>query len=67
MDDLKVSCPQCGSTVFKTKIEPKRLEDFNGAVCAQCGATIGEDDIKAQTGKVVDDLVRDAFRKAGFK
>jgi transcription initiation factor TFIIIB Brf1 subunit/transcription initiation factor TFIIB len=65
--DYKFSCPQCGSEVFKTKTKPKRIEDFNGAVCNKCGTVITEDDIKAQALKIADDLVRDAFRKAGFK
>ncbi len=63
----KFSCKKCGSEIFKTTTEPQTFEDFNGAVCNNCGTVVTEDDIKAQALKIADDLTRDAFRKAGFK
>lgn len=67
MSDIKFSCPKCGHKTFKTSTEPKCLEDFNGAVCENCGTVVTEDDIKAQLRELADKLVRDAFRKSGLK
>jgi transcription initiation factor TFIIIB Brf1 subunit/transcription initiation factor TFIIB len=65
--DLKFSCPQCGSQTFKTDAEPKSLEDFDGAVCADCGAVVTEEDVKAQLQAVAEGMMRKALRDAGMK
>ena len=57
------ACPKCGHNVLKTASEPKRNEPFPDAICAKCGATITENDIRKQAGKILDKLVRDAVRK----
>jgi len=64
--DFKFSCGKCGSQVFKTRSKPQSLEDFYGAVCVKCGATITESEIKKQASQLAEKLARDAFRKAGF-
>ena len=54
-------CPKCGHKVLETISEPRRNEPFPDAVCAKCGAAITEDDIREQTGKIADKIVRDAL------
>jgi transcription elongation factor Elf1 len=62
MADIKFSCPQCGGETFKTSVEPKSLEDFNGAVCADCGTEVTEEDVKNQLRGVAEKMIKDAFR-----
>jgi predicted RNA-binding Zn-ribbon protein involved in translation (DUF1610 family) len=64
---VKFSCKKCGSEVFVTAAKPKTLADFYGAVCQNCGTTVTQDDIKAQTLKIAGEAARDAFRKSGLK
>jgi transcription initiation factor TFIIIB Brf1 subunit/transcription initiation factor TFIIB len=65
--DLKFSCPQCGSQTFKTDAQPKTLEDFDGAVCADCGTVVTQEDVKAQLRVVAEEMMRKALRDAGIK
>jgi uncharacterized Zn finger protein len=67
MDDVvQFCCPSCGSETFKSLREVKTYEDFVGAACANCGRVVTDDDIRGQARKIAEELVRDAFRKAGF-
>jgi transcription elongation factor Elf1 len=59
-------CPKCGSTVFKLFTEPKTIEDFNGAVCSNCGTSITEQDIKSQALQIAEKAAREAFRDSGL-
>ena len=65
-DIIPFSCTHCGSETFTASSPVKTYKDFLGAVCAKCGAVVKEDDIKKKGLKIADDLVRDAFKKAGF-
>ena len=67
MDNVPYVCKNCGSKTFKTAKKPESLDDFEGATCADCGAPFTKEDIIAQTKKLADGLVREAFRKAGLK
>lgn len=58
-------CAKCGHDKFKSDHEVKTLEDFLGAKCANCGASLTEDDIKAQGMKIAEDLARKAFGEDG--
>jgi len=66
-DTVQFSCPQCKGEVFKTAAETKRLEDFYGAVCAGCGRTITEEDIKHQAVEIARKIAADVFKGHGFK
>jgi hypothetical protein len=45
---------------------PKTIEDFDGAICAKCGRTVSENDIKEQALAIAEKIAKDAFRKAGL-
>jgi predicted RNA-binding Zn-ribbon protein involved in translation (DUF1610 family) len=62
---IKFVCPQCGSDKFKTDHEPKTFEDMLGAKCADCGASLSEDDIKTRALKIAEDRMRKAFGEDG--
>jgi len=61
-DVVPFVCKHCGSETFKTSSEPKTYEDFLGATCAQCGAVVTDEDIKAQAVKIAEALLNDAFK-----
>jgi len=65
--NVPFACKNCGSETFKSTSEPKSLEDLYGAICANCGTAVSEDDIKSHALKIADELARDALRKVGFK
>ena len=66
-DVIPFSCPQCNGEAFKVATEVKRLEDFNGAVCADCGRTITEEDIKHRAAQIARKSITDAIKGRGFK
>jgi hypothetical protein len=67
MSKIPFICKKCGSETFKTTSEPKSLDDFDGAVCANCGTTITKDDIERQTAKIAEKAIKDALGGLGFK
>lgn len=56
--NIPFTCKQCGSKTFKVAAEPKSIEDFNGAVCANCGTALTEDDIRLQASEMIDELIK---------
>jgi transcription elongation factor Elf1 len=54
-------CAHCGHDKFKSDREVKTLEDMLGATCANCGASLTEDDIKAQGIKIAEERMRKVF------
>jgi transcription elongation factor Elf1 len=67
MGNIPFACTSCGSETFKTAAEPKSLDDFEGAVCANCGAPFSKCEIEDQARQVAKKAVMETFRKAGFK
>ena len=57
------TCPKCGNKVLKVGTEPITLNDFFGAVCSNCDYAITEDDVRTQTIRFADDLMRDLAKK----
>lgn len=47
-DVIPFSCPRCQGEKFKVPSKVKSLEDFNGAVCMNCGNVMTGDDVKKQ-------------------
>lgn len=62
---IKYRCPQCGSTdgLLKLPGKPNPENKLAGAVCAKCGHPLSDEEIKAQAGTIVDDLVKGFRRK----
>ena len=59
---FEFTCKKCGSTKFKTLAEPQTLDDYLGAVCLDCRATVTSDDIKAEKLNLTGKLAREAFK-----
>ena len=57
----KIYCPKCQTTEFEVSAHPTTIEEFVGAICQNCGATITEDDIKAQAMKIAEKEMRKFF------
>jgi len=53
-------CPYCKSKkgLLRLPREPKTEDDLRGAVCANCGHAISEEDIKRSAIALVDALVK---------
>jgi len=62
-DTIPYRCPQCGGDILKTSAEPHSLSDLKNSVCAKCGRRFSEDDLKSHAAKIMDKLIRDAFRR----
>lgn len=58
MDNPKFSCAHCGSQEFNVTSKAQGDDDLAGAICANCGAELTEDDIRTQGRKMVDDLIK---------
>lgn len=63
-DVISFSCPECNGKVFKTTTKVKRLEDFDGAVCAGCGRKMTEDDVKRKAVEIARKTIKDAVKKS---
>jgi transcription elongation factor Elf1 len=63
-DVIQFSCPQCQGEKFKATREVKSLADFDGAVCANCGTTISEDDVKNQAVTIARKSITDALKRS---
>ena len=57
---IKYRCPQCGSTdgLLKIRGEPNPENKLAGAVCANCGRPFSDEELKAQAGAIIDNLVK---------
>lgn len=58
----RFACKHCGSEAFKCVSEPKSLDQFVGAVCSDCGATVTENDIREHYLKLGTQIGRDIFK-----
>lgn len=66
MSNIQFVCKNCGSETFKTTSEPESLDDFDGAICTNCGTALSTDDIKGQAVKIAEKTIRDALGGLDF-
>jgi transcription elongation factor Elf1 len=64
-DVIPFSCPQCHGEQFKVAAEVKSLEDFNGAICTNCGHVMTVDEVKKQARDEAVKLAKAAFKRVG--
>jgi len=62
-DVIPFSCPRCHGEQFKVAAEIKNLEDFNGAVCTNCGYVMSADDVTKQARDEAVKLAKAAFKR----
>ena len=65
MDQIKISCHECGADPFKTMDEIKVFDDT--LICPNCGTAITDEDIRRQAGDAAADAIRDGLTKAGLQ
>ena len=58
----RITCPQCQGEAFKVTRRIERIEDFYGAVCANCARTITKEDIKRWSAQTAKQMLADASK-----
>lgn len=67
MSNLKLGCPSCGGSTFKSSREIKTYNDFVGASCDRCGRKITDADIKRQAADLATALIKKTFKGGTIK
>ncbi|WP_431221694.1 ECs_2282 family putative zinc-binding protein [Serratia sp. L9] len=62
MENVNFSCPECGCEVFDTAAISEHPDSFAGAICADCGHVVTEDETLEGDEKIFDDLVGILFK-----
>jgi transcription elongation factor Elf1 len=60
-ETIMFACPRCGCEKLQVSSSPKRIEDFEGATCAECGYTITVDDIKNKAIDIAKDTLKNSM------
>ncbi|WP_419836531.1 ECs_2282 family putative zinc-binding protein [Xenorhabdus bovienii] len=67
MSKISFKCPGCHKDlVVSSGVDVKKIDDLNGTKCTSCGRAISKEDITAQAGDYVANMLKDAFRKRGL-
>ena len=66
MSQVPFICPQCGGSQFRVTSQPKSLDDMIGALCADCGTPLTEDEIKKQAREIAEDAAKKGFKNLEF-
>ena len=56
LSKVRIPCPQCQGEV-KVPTQVKRIEDFYGARCANCGRPLTKEDIRHWSEKIANQML----------
>lgn len=63
MDHVNFACPECGCEVFDTAAISEHPDSFAGAICADCGHVVTDDDTLESDEKLIDEVFGDLVGK----